>query len=458
MKHTKRWMSIVASIIVAASCWGQMRISFTGLEVAESTLPDGSTYLQLPAGTDLNNLGGVMKIMVGEKEVDPSDIEPNPTTTFITDGEIETFVYNGRAYSFRFVAGEYFTVVIFGDPHVAQDHGISVTNMQALATHILSLGKDGGKSVSFAKAPKGYTATTDLVLCLGDMDKDNETSGNNFKEAMQSFNDAKLPFITIVGNHDLVPEIYWDSEDDYGLSISGRNNDKVALDLVKAQYTEATNYGISTPEVIEDEGCNAEMQMEHFTFTYKGVRFYCANNYWFQKPYSGTYVNILGTVISTPTYYAADGTIEALNNFVEAHANEPSIWISHFPFYSEANNDNDASERWWLDQNNWEKGLMPTDATKSEYHNSGTHVGYKSAEGQILAEKKKKALADIIVKTKNPHHFSGHSHRNDEIDVTATNGIKFTDHTIEAVYTNQKAFAVLCKEGVGVVEIQTINF
>lgn len=458
MKYTKRLMCFVVVIVVSISNWAQMEITFSGLNVTESTLADGSTYVQLPAGTDLNNLGRLMTITIGGQKVNPSDITPNPTTTFITDGEIETFVYDGKAYSFRFVVGEYFTAVLFGDPHVAQDHGVSVAKMQALVAAILNLGKDGGKSVSFSKAPKGYTATADIVLCLGDMDKDNETSGNDFKNAMQGFNDANIPFITIVGNHDLVPEIYWDSDDDYGLSISGRNNDKIALELVKAQYTEAANYGVSNLEVIEDKNCDAEMQMGHFTFTYKGVRFYCANNYWFQKPYSGSYVNILGAVISTPTYYATDGTIDALDSFVEAHANEPSIWISHFPFYSEANSDNDASERWWLDQNNWEKGLMPTDGAESEFHNNGIHVGYKSAEGQILAEKKKKALADIVVKTKNPHHFSGHSHRNDEIDVTATNGLQFTDHTIEAVYSNQKVFAVLCKEGVGVVEIKTINF
>ena len=95
-----------------------MAITFDGLDVETLTQADGSQLIQLPDGTDLNNLGDKMTIKVDGVEVDPASITPNPTTTFITDSEIETFVYDGKAYSFRFTAGEYFTVVIvFGIRH-----------------------------------------------------------------------------------------------------------------------------------------------------------------------------------------------------------------------------------------------------------------------------------------------------------------------------------------------------
>lgn len=454
--NKNRILGLLVMALFAVNGFAQMTFTYSA-EATEAKLADGSTLVQLPAGTDLNSV--ITEVKVGGTNVEASDVVPNPTQTFITDGEIETFVYDGKAYSFRFIAGEYFTAVMFGDPHVAQDNGISVADMQTMVTNILNLGKEGGKSVTFTAAPKGYVPTADIVICLGDMDKDNETSGTDFTNAMKGFNDAKIPFITITGNHDLVPDIYWDSTNDYGLSYSGCSNNVTALNLVKTQYQKAAGFGGFTVETITDPDCKADVQMGHFTFKYKGVRFYCANNYWFQKPYDDV-GNIFG---KSTTTYAADGTIKALNSYVEAHKDEASIWVSHYPFYSEANDYNDASERWWLDQNNAAADrdpvcLWPVDAAESEFYNGGTAVTYTSAEGQALAEKKKKALADIIVKTKNPRHFSGHSHKDDGQDVTATNGTKFRDHTIEAAYANRKALVVLCKEGVGVVEVQRVNF
>ena len=461
MKQTKRFLGLIAAALLTTSAWAQT-MTFTyagGATATASEMADGSWLMQLPAGTDLN--AAITGVKVNGTEVTASAVTPDPTKTFITEGEIETFVYDGKAYSFRFLAGEYFTVVMFGDPHVAESSGISVDDMNAKATSIINMNKEGGPQVTFANAPKGYVPTTDLVICLGDMDKDNETSGSNFTNAMKGFNDAQIPFVTIAGNHDLVPDIYWDSTDDYGLSSSGCSNNRTALNIIKTQYQKAAGFGGFEVETITDSNCKADMQVGHFTFKYKGVRFYCANNYWFQKPYDE------GSLFSkSTTTYAADGTINALNSYVEAHANEASIWVSHFPFYSQANDYNDAAARWWLDQNNapYEVSLIPVDAASSEFYNGGVAVKYTSAEGQALAEKKKKALADIIVKTKNPRHFSGHSHKNDGHDVTATNGAKFRDHTTKSLVGGSdngmqgNAFVVLCKSGVGVVEVIRTTF
>ena len=459
MKQTKRFIAIIVWALFTMSTWAQT-MTFTyagGATATASEMADGSYLMQLPAGTDLNS--AITGVKVNGTAVDATKVVPNPTETFITEGEIETFVYDGKAYSFRFLAGEYFTVVMFGDPHVAEGSGISVADMQTMATRIVNMNKEGGPQVTFTNAPKGYVPTTDLVICLGDMDKDNEESGTNFTNAMKGFNDAQIPFITITGNHDLVPDIYWNSTNDYGLSYSGCTNNETALNLVKTQYQKAAGFGGFTVETITDPNCKADVQVGHFTFKYKGVRFYCANNYWFQKPYDDVGNNYLS---ESTTTYAADGTINALNSYVEAHADEASVWVSHYPFYSEANNYNDAAARWWLDQNNAAADrdpvcLWPVDAASSEFYNGGTPVTYTSEEGKALAEKKKKALADIIVKTKNPRHFSGHSHKNDGADVTANNGKVFRDHTIQN-FVNHEAFVVLCKEGEGAIEVLRVTF
>lgn len=439
----------------AVSSFAQMTFTFAGgTEPTYSEMSDGSYLVQLPVGTDLNS--AITGVKVNGTDVDATKVVPNPTTTFITENEIETFVYDGKAYSFRFIAGEYFTAVMFGDPHVAQDNGISVADMQTMVTNILSLGKDGGKSVTFAAAPNGYVPTADIVICLGDMDKDSQSDKSVFNGAMQGFNDAKIPFITIAGNHDFVPD-YWTGEDGGNgltasfLSAGGKECNDIALEIIQTQYGKAEGFGNFEVEIIKDANLSDAIHPGHFTFKYKGVRFYCANNYWFQKPYTWS--------LGSATYHPADGTINALNSYVEQHASEASVWVSHYPFYSEANADNDASARWWLDQTDVARTIKPSNAASSPYYNGDEDIpSYKTDEGKTLAENKKKALADIIVKTKNPRHFSGHSHKDDGIDVTATNGTTFRDHTIEAAFSNRRAFVVLCKEGVGVVEVQRVNF
>ena len=103
-------MSLVAAALIAASGWAQMEITFSGIgNVTQSTLDDGSTYVQFPLGIDLNEIGESMLITIGGQTIAPASITPDPTKTFITDGEIETFIYDGKAYSFRFTVGEYFT-------------------------------------------------------------------------------------------------------------------------------------------------------------------------------------------------------------------------------------------------------------------------------------------------------------------------------------------------------------
>lgn len=452
---SNRFFMFVAAALLTTSAWAQM-MTFTyagGATATASEMADGSWLMQLPAGTDLN--AAITGVKVNGTAVDATKVVPNPTQTFITDGEIETFVYDGKAYSFRFLAGQYFTVVMFGDPHVAEGSGISVADMQTMATKIINMNKEGGPQVTFATAPKGFVPTTDLVICLGDMDKDSQSDKSVFNGAMQGFNDAKIPFITIAGNHDFVPD-YWTGEDGGNgltasfLSTGGKECNDIALEIIQTQYGKAEGFGNFEVEIIKDANLSDAIHPGHFTFKYKGVRFYCANNYWFQKPYTWSW--------GSATYHPADGTINALNSYVEQHASEASVWVSHYPFYSEANADNDASARWWLDQTDVARTIKPSNAASSPYYNGDEDIpSYKTDEGRALAEKKKKALADIIVKTKNPRHFSGHSHKNDGADVTANNGKVFRDHTIQN-FVNHEAFVVLCKEGEGAIEVLRVTF
>ena len=460
----KCFLSLCAALLLSGTAMAQMEFTFTGVTPEKVEQADGSILLQFPDGTDLNNLP-FASFKVNGTSVNPASITPNPTTTFISEMEIETFVYDGKAYSFRFTAGQYFTVVMFSDPHVAEGSGISVADMQTKATNMIN------STYTFDELP-GYQGKADIVFCLGDMDTDNASDANDFNSAMKPFADAKIPFITLTGNHDLLPDYYWNNGD-LTYNLTGTSHDRTSLNAVKSHYNTAATNGGFTVDRIYDTECDANFVIEHFAFKYKGVRFYCANNYWFQKSHDSGSL----TTKSEKTY-AADGTINALKAYLEkknsdgtSYKEDPAVWVSHYPFYSEANNFNDASARWWLDQSNSGDGyegrcLMPVDAASSEFYGTGSSVPvYTSDEGRAIAEKKRKALADIIVQTKNPRHFSGHSHKNDGQDVTANNGVSFRDHTIQpitntGVSNNQEGntFAVLCKAGRGIIAVKRVTF
>lgn len=445
MKLSKRFFGLIAAALLTTSAWAQMTFTYAGdVTATPSEMADGSWLVQLPGGTDLN--AAITGVKVNGVAVDATQVTPNPTTTFITEGEIETFVYDGKAYSFRFLTGEYFTAVIFSDPHVEQTTygGLTVANEQTFVSNICNMGKEGGKVVTFSKAPKGYVPTADIVFCLGDMDKDSESDGTNFTSAMQGFNDAGIPFITMAGNHDLVPD-YWTGESPdkgltYGTTGGSACNDK-ALSIIADQWAKAAQFGGFTVNTINDG--TEHTQANPFAFEYKGVQFYCGQTYWFQKPYEKP------GLLTAATYYAADGVIDALQTYVETNKEKPAVWMQHYPFVYGSDCD-----RWWLDQNDTGMFIAPTDAVSSAYYTST--AAYNAEGGNPDAKAKKDKLAEIIKLTKSntetgEHlHFSGHVHSN---ATNTYNGV--TDKTIGQP---GKTYVLLCKEGVGVVEIQEVSF
>lgn len=469
----KKLLSMCLGLLFCGSAMAQMEILYDGASLTTTTLTDGTTLVQFPEDVVFNttDFQNKISVTVDGSSVANNAIVPNPATTFITENEIETFVYGGKAYSFRFTAGEYFTVVMFSDPHVDTE---DIKNSVATKTAAMAnLGKEGGRVITFSTLP-GYTAKADLVMCLGDMDEDKPKNNGNsngqfFKDAVSVFSSNNIPFITLAGNHDIHCDYYngsWNEDHtvytkgdkgmSYGFFDGGQYYTEQALNYVKETYTNAASDGDFTVETINST-TGADNEPGHFTFKFKGVRFYCANNYWWQKPWDD----------NGSKYYSAKSTLDNLNTYVENHSNEASIWVSHFPFRAAGWNAEDASERWWLDQNypDPESGYIPEailPSGDSEYYSADA---FTTEEGKAIANKKKAYLADIVVKSKNPAHFSGHAHLNHILDVTATNGTKFTDRTVQPITSTGEsngyagnAFVVLCKGGVGVVEVQRVTF
>lgn len=392
-----------------------MTFSYAVTPVSQTVQSDGSTLVTFPAGTNLQDI--ISGVKVDGNSVASGRVVPNPTTTVIRDKELESFVYKDKVYSFVFTtqedASKTFKVIIFSDPHI--EHGshdaTSVGNMQ-----------------NYVK--KMIAAKPAIVFCLGDMDQDSEFSGANFRNAMRGFVDAGIPFLTMCGNHDLVPD-YWEGGDygvTYGIGNNGGHNANLkSLAMVDEFQNEAKKHGVSITKITDDVIQSSAQQFYPFVATFRGINFYCGQTFWFQKLYT-----IPGFFNQkNVNYWSPDMVIENLAKFVRSHADMPSVWMQHYPLV--AGNDN---ERWWLSE--CKPGTMPLQ--------NGT--AYATPRAMKLK------YTQLMNLTLNPVHFSGHTHN---YSVATYEGIK--DYTVAGTgHIPGAAYVVTCQEGVGVIKVEQASF
>lgn len=396
--------------------WGQMTFKYAVEPVSQVTQTDGSTLVTFPAGTNLQEV--ITGVLVDGKAVAPNLVVPNPKNTLIRDKELECFVYSNRTYAFSFTAPEdeskLFKVIIFSDPHV--EHGThDATSVSTMQNYVRKM----------------VAAKPAIVFCLGDMDQDSEFAGDNFRSAVRGFQDADIPFVTMCGNHDLVPD-FWEGGDygvTWGLGNNGGHNANLkSLTMVSEYLDEARKRG-ATVTVIRDEVLSSSgQQFNPFVVTFRGINFYCGQTFWFQKPYT-----IPGFFNQkNVAYWAPDMVIESLAKFVRNHADEPSVWMQHYPLVAGGSD----CDRWWLSE--CKPGtIAPTNGT-----------AYATPRAMKLK------YAQLMNLTRNPVHFSGHTHNYAE---NTYEGI--TDYTVASPgRVPGAAYVVICKEGVGVVKVEQANF
>lgn len=424
MKQKKRFFGLIAAALLTTSAWAQMTFTYSnGVTAEESKLADGSILVEL-SGADLND-AFITEVKVGGNVVSATDVVPNPITTFKTDGEIETFVYEGKAYSFRFTTTQWFTAVIFADPEINMSgddrpDNISTTEtMTVWMNSIINMAESG--KYAFDKYP--ITPSPDLVICAGDMDQD-DGDCEDISSMFNMLTAKNIPFITMFGNHDI--KIAEHNGASIWTSSSTYHNQK-SLDCIEGYKTTAQNNGIENLQNFTQT--NGKFQMKPFTFTFKGVRFYIGQSYWFQTPYD--YDKGLITTSATD-FYPANDIISSLTTFVGEHKNEPSVWVQHYPI--------DCADRWWLDQDG--------------SGNSQTITGTDNYPG---ANDRRNKYMDLITQTKNPYHFSGHNHV-EAINTHTYNGVTFKDHVAPYFAAGGGAYIVLCNSKDGVVEVKSVLF
>lgn len=435
-------ISFITVCCLPLICQAQMAFSYKVEPTEQSTDNKGITTVTLPAGTELT--GCITGVTVDGTIVDPSEVIPNPTETLISDSEIEVFIYKDKAYSFKFTAPKstdgYFTMVIVSDPHVDQSNGTPKDTIAKYVNAIVKMGKTGGKKFSFDALP-GYVPTADIVFCLGDMDQDSEKSGDNFKSAFSALNTAKIPFITMLGNHDWVPD-YWEGGDlgvTYG-SQGGHACNQVALKVVQEQMNTVNEggYGMEFTKFSDSNYSESVTQQFYpFVIRWKGINFYCGQTFWFQKLYTIPTISNWnwGNNIAVK-YWSSDGVIAKLEEYIKNHCGEGSVFMQHYPLVAGSDCD-----RWWL-------GLCKPGYIEVQTNNSGATNLYPTVRA------KKQKYAQLMNMCKNPVHFSGHTHsfgQNTYEDIT--------DYTVARPGdTEGNAYIVLCKENWGVVEVKQVQF
>ncbi|MCR5820147.1 MAG: metallophosphoesterase, partial [Bacteroidaceae bacterium] len=420
MKKRLTLACVLLTLALTQVC-AQMTFTLNGIQyntVAERN-QKGFTTVSLPAGTNLSGL--ITAVQVDGQTVDATKITPNPTTTNLRYDELKVFTYDNKAYGFRFVEDLWFCAVIISDCHVNQGSGHDGTSADALKTimnNIIAMGQDGMKKVSFTtQGATSLVPKTSIIFCLGDVDQDKGDDGssgthNNFlNSSAEIAKTAGVPFIFIAGNHDLSPDYWTGDNPDKGVTWSGANADSETITAITENNSYWNNAGVFDEKISYfTSGNNYDFEPNHFTFKFKDVRFYCANNYWFQKPYKNP------GWFSDATYYAPDPIITSLNTFVEAHASEASVWMQHFPWLAGSD-----CNRWWLDQN--DKGLYIPASNSSAYGSSTSGFAYNDATKANTL--KKNPLAAIMMKTAGKvngkvQHFSGHYHRFSDQTYTST--------------------------------------
>ncbi|MDR0427153.1 MAG: hypothetical protein LBH12_00965 [Dysgonamonadaceae bacterium] len=356
---------------------------------------------------------------------DGATISPNPSTVTIRDGEPVNFYVtseNGERaeYQCTVYLDNWFTVIVCGDSEIgmrSNDTG-KMQEYVRKAINIRNYPEYKYSKYSFI-AP-----STSLFIMAGDMDGDRGGELSVFDNVFKQVTDAGIPLITISGNHDWEPDYWDDNSAGYSYLGGGFSSNKRTLNVVDTYISRSQSLGISDVHVFTSQH---EGQVKPFSFKFRNVRFYMGQNYWFQPPYS------YGGLFSgyEVSFHAPD---DEIINPLEMKINstwkdDAAVWIQHYPF--------NCADKWWLNQNGNGKSK---DSNKGRW---GT------------ANEKREKLKELIRMTKNPYFFSGHNHA-EAVYTHQHAGGTFKEY-IAGYFPEGRAFMVLMREGIGVMEVKSIQ-
>ncbi|MDH8700725.1 hypothetical protein M2138_000056 [Dysgonomonadaceae bacterium PH5-43] len=351
-------------------------------------------------------------------------ISPDPATIKVEDSkEVEFTVTaeNGEVTKYKTTVflNNWFTVIVCADSEINMRNNSS-DKMKEYVKKMINIHNYPEYKYSNYNF---VTPKTELVIMAGDMDQDRGGSLDDFDYVFKQVIDAGIPFITIYGNHDWEPD-YW-GDDSRGYTYDGVSSNDRTLNVCNTYISRSEKLGITNVEYFHSQ----YKQVSPFVFKFRNVRFYMGQNYWFQCPYG---VDLwAGIGAGNADFYAPDDEIinPLTSKINSGWKNDAAVWVQHYPF--------NTADKWWLNQNG---------NGKSQDSNKGAWN---------TAEKKRNKLKELIRSTKNPAFFAGHNHSEAIYTHSHTNG-NFKEY-IAGYFPEGKVFMVLMREGIGVVEVKSIQ-
>ncbi len=382
-------------------------------------------------------------------------ISPEPDLSTWTEREEKAFTItdaagNRKTETYRYVRNNYFTMIVFGDPEFdMREYSLANGEIKGYIDRIIAL-KDNEELYFEPVQGLRVDYGPEIVLCAGDVDKDGNSRIADFTEVFGALYENGIPFVTVYGNHDWSPYNYWYSYDngtrleldptDYGyvkgvFGIGQQDDNERTLELVNHALAESEKLGITVERryLSTDFGHNYDGEVMPFVFSFRGVRFYCGQTYWFQQWYKPNLLKI-----SPATFYCTDEIMEDLERRIdEGWGEAPAVWLQHYPM-SDTQTDG-GSAMWWHNR----QGFGP----EANDPNANQSVKWRTYEDKVAQ------MMKVIGKTKNPVFFAGHTH---EVAQHVHKEPAFTEY-ITPYFHNASAYVVLMKEGYGAVEVKRID-
>ena len=417
-------------------------LTANGEDYYPTSLPDKEQLILLPAEATNPNLN--YRLPEG------STISPEPSLADWPENTAKEFTVtdaqgNSTKTTYRWVCDNYFTMIVFGDPEYDM-RGFSSdgSEVKGYIDRIIALKDDPEhyfEPVEGVRVDYG----PEIVLCVGDIDSDGNSNADDFMSVFGALYDNGIPFVTVYGNHDWSTYNWWNKEDngftlildktDYGFTSGEESNNERTLALIDRTLEESKELGVTLERkfLSTDYGHNYEGEVTPFVFTFRGVRFYCGQTYWFQQWYTPT--TGLFAKYGPATFHCTDEIMEELERKIdEGWGEAPAVWIQHYPM---SNTDVDGgSAMWWHNRQGFGPEADDPDANQS--------VKWPTYEDKV------EQMMRIISKTQNPVFFAGHTHK------AATHPHEeagFTEY-VTPYFHDKGVYVVLMKEGEGVIEVK----
>ena len=314
-------------------------------------------------------------------------ISPDPNTVLRIPGKYKSEQFTitsasgiaGKPFKIQYYPDPVYTLVVLGDTEWGM-RGYSIGQAITDANKIAQIKREARYAY---KGHPAFKYNPELLMVVGDISSDRNNNPDDFLKVFDGCYRAGIKCMNLYGNHDWEPYKWEDGSYGYH-SIAG----ELQMQASRNRITKAA--GKSGIDLFFLGGALSGWgDPMPYAFTYRGVKYYCGNSFWFLPFYKTWTIPYL----QWPTFRHVDTRIKELEKMVNRDAGYPVIWMQHYPF---------SSTDWW-----------------NQFQHGGNY-------NDVVSRQQK--MKELIFKTKNPAFFAGHTHFSDVNQYSNGLGKTFTEY------------------------------